>query len=164
VRPDRIVSQEGPRPTELETARRRHAAHCHAAPGFLSRRQFLQTAAGATALGVATASGLLRPGVAHAAGPGIGQVLPIPTTLEIFPGEEFHLQAPPFTGANSDPSTVYNFQGSAGIALISGSVERTDRKTGQSRTLPYSFNDMRFMKGVFRGRDGHVRDGTFALV
>jgi hypothetical protein len=58
---------------------------------------------------------------------------------------------------------VYNFDGTAGIAFISGFVERTDRKTGETRTLPYSFNDMRFMQGRFEGRDGHVRDATFAF-
>jgi hypothetical protein len=29
--------------------------------------------------------------------------------------------------------------------------------------LPYSFNDMRFMQGLFRGRDGHVREATFVF-
>ena len=53
----------------------------------------------------------LGPSRADAAlkGPGIGLVLPIPTTLNIF-GQEFHVQAPPFTGADSDPSSVYNFE------------------------------------------------------
>ena len=151
-------------PTQLEIVARRHAGHSHASPSFLSRRKFLQAAAGATVLGAAAGSGLFRPQIAQASGPGVGEVLPIPTTLEVFPGKEFHLQAPPFTGADTDPSTVYNFEGSAGIALISGSVERTNRKTRESRTLPFSNNDMRFMQGVFRGRDGHVRDGTFALI
>ena len=41
--------------------------------------------------------------------------------------------------------------GAAGIAFISGTVERTDRKTGETRVLPYLFNDMRFMQVVFRG-------------
>jgi hypothetical protein len=94
--------------------------------------------------------------------PGIGLVMPIPSTLSIF-GEEFHVLAPPLTGVDHDPSSVYNFDGTAGIAFISGMVERTDRKTGESRMLPYVFNDMRFMQGRFKGRDGHVRDATFAF-
>ena len=73
------------------------------------------------------------------------------------------MQAPPFTGADSDPSSVYDFQGTVGIAFISGFVDRTDRKTGEKRTLPYAFNDMRFMQGRFEGRDGHVRDATFVF-
>ena len=99
---------------------------------------------------------------AEAAAPGIGLALPIPATLDLL-GEDFHVQAPPLTGVDTDPATVNNFQGAAGIAFISGTVERTDRKTGETRVLPYLFNDMRFMQGVFRGRDGHERDATFAL-
>jgi len=130
-----------------------------------SRRGFLQGAAGVTALGAAAGSGLFRPPAAEASGPGIGLVQPIPTTAEFFPGVESHVQAPPdLEGPDSDPATVYNFEGATGIAFISGMCERRNRKTGETRTLPFQFNDMRFMKGVFRGRDGHVRGGTFALV
>ena len=99
---------------------------------------------------------------AGAAAPGIGLALPIPATLDLL-GADFHVQAPPFTGVDTDPSTVYNFQGAAGIAFISGMVERTDRKTG-ARVLPYLHNDMRFMQGVFRGRDGHERRATFGFI
>ena len=67
-------------------------------------------------------------------------------------------------GSTPTPASVNNFQGAAGIAFISGTVERTDRKTGETRVLPYLFNDMRFMQGVFRGRDGHERDATFAFI
>jgi hypothetical protein len=129
-----------------------------------SRREFLKTAAGAAALGSAATGWLLRPDGALASGPGIGLVEPIPSTLELFPGVHSHVLAPPLTGADSDPATVYNFHGASAIAFISGTCERRDRKTGETRTLPFLFNDMRFMKGVFRGRDGHVRDAAFAFV
>lgn len=133
--------------------------------GRLSRRRFLQGAAGATVAGAAAGSSLLRPGAARAAGPGIGLVLPIPTTVEFFPGVETHVLAPPFLfGPDSDPATVYNFQGTTGIAFISGDVERRNRRTGEVRTLPFVSSDMRFMKGVFRGRDGHARAATFGFI
>ena len=154
-----ILSQKGISPT-LQAARV-HAAHCPIHRAGLSRREFLQGAAGLTAF-AATLSSVSRVEGAAAAAPGIGLVTPIPWTLEIA-GQQFHVLAPPFTGADSDPSTVYNFQGSAGIAFISGAVERTNRRTGERRTLPYAFNDMRFMQGRFEGRDGHVRDATFAF-
>jgi hypothetical protein len=125
----------------------------------ISRRRFLQSAGRLTAFTAAAGWGFLHTDRAIA-GPGIGLVVPIPTTLSIG-GREFHVQAPPFTGADSDPSTVYDFHGSAGIAFISGSVERTDRRTGETRTLPFAFNDMRFMQGEFRGRDGHFREASF---
>jgi hypothetical protein len=54
------------------------------------------------------------------AGPGIGFATPIPTTLSIG-GQEFHVQAPPLTGADSDPSSVYNFHGTVGL-LKTGEV------------------------------------------
>ena len=145
-----------------ERTRRRHGTRAHDAHRpihhlSVSRRQFLQGAAGLTAFAAFSSGAKMA-----SAGPGIGLVLPIPSTLDIF-GEDFHVQAPPLTGADSDPSTVYNFEGTAGIAFISGLVQRINRRTGESRTLPYLFNDMRFMQGRFEGRDGHVRDATFVL-
>jgi len=128
----------------------------------ISRRTFLRAGIGASAVGAALGAGLLRP-VAASAAPGIGNVLPIPSTLELF-GAELHVQGPPFTGANTDPSTVWNFQGASGIAFINTSVTRTNRKTGKEEILPSNINDMRFMQGIYIGRDGHVREGTFALV
>jgi hypothetical protein len=144
-------------------APRAHDGHSHVQQW--SRRGFLQTAAGAAALGAAAGAGLFRPGTAQAGGPGIGQPVPIPTTAEFFPGVLSHVQAPPvLVGPDSDPSTVYNFQGASAIAFITGTCEQRNRKTGATRTLPFKSNDMRFMKGVFRGRDGHERRATFALV
>jgi hypothetical protein len=140
-------------------AARAHASYGHIRRRRVSRRQFIQTGAGLTAFAATLGSPAAR---AQGASPGIGLVTPIPTTLPIA-GEEFHVQAPPFTGADSDPSSVYNFDGAVGIAFISGLCDRTDRKTGETRTLPYLFNDMRFMQGRFEGRDGHVRNATFAF-
>ena len=144
---------------------RRHAGHLHTMNDALSRRRFLQRATGAAAFGATVGSGLLRPFDAVAAGPGIGLVEPIPTTVEFFPGVQSHVLGPPFLfGPDSDPSTVYNFEGVTGISFTSGEVERRNRRTGRRETLPYLFNDMRFMKGRFRGRDGHDRVATFAFV
>jgi hypothetical protein len=130
----------------------------------ISRRKFLEGAVRASLIGGALGSGLLRPLSASAA-PGIGNVLPTPTTAEFF-GVKLHVQAPPFlTGVDSDPATVNNFQGASGIALINTTATQTHRKTGLVREdLDSSGNHMTFMQGVYRGRDGHVRDGTFSLV
>ena len=154
-----ILSYRGA-PTSLRRASQAHAAHCPFHRAAVSRRQFIQRTAGLAAV-AALGPSMARTAVAQG-GPGLGLVVPIPTTLTLA-GEEFHVQAPPFTGPDSDPSSVYNFSGAAGIAFISGSCERTDRKTGETRTLPFVFNDMRFMRGRFEGRDGHVRDGTFVF-
>jgi hypothetical protein len=130
----------------------------------MSRRRFLQGAAGVSAVGAAVGSGLFRP-LAAAAAPGVGLVEPIPTTVEFFPGVESHVLGPPtLLGPDSDPATVYNFQGTTGLAYINGMCARRNRKTGETATLPFNLADMRFMEGVFRGHDGHVRGATFALV
>ena len=155
MRRDEILSASA----KLRHAAQAHAAHCPFSRAGVSRRQFLQSTAGVTAL--AATLGSTRAAGAPG-GPGIGLVTPIPSTLSIF-GEDFHVLAPPLTGVDHDPSSVYNFNGAAGIAFISGAVDRTDRKTGESRTLPFVFNDMRFMQGRFMGRDGHVRNATFAF-
>ena len=137
----------------------RHLAW-HAA---ISRRKFLEGAVRASVIGGALGSGLLRPLSASAA-PGIGNVLPTPTTLEVL-GSELHVQAPPFTGVDTDPATVNNFRGASGIALINTTATRRHRRTGLvQKDLDSSDNHMTFLQGVYRGRDGHVRGATFALV
>ena len=129
----------------------------------ISRRKFLEAAVGASVIGGALGSGLLRP-VSASAAPGVGNVLPVPNTLTFF-GVDIHLQAPPFTGVDTDPATVWNFQGFSGIAFINTTATQTHRKTGLvQEDLDSSFNHMTFLQGVYRGRDGHVRDGTFSLV
>ena len=131
----------------------------------VSRRRFLQRTAGAAAIGAATGAGFLGLGRANAAAPGIGLVVPIPYGLDFFgDGRVFHVEAPPFPNSGEDPATVYNFEGTSGISFTDGLVDRTNRKTGLVETLPFIANDMRFMQGQFRGRDGHVRAGTFGFV
>jgi hypothetical protein len=141
------------------------AGETHSHDHGWTRRGFLQTTAGAAAFGAVAGSELFRPGVAQAAEPGIGLPEPIPATVEFFPGVVSHVQFPPVLGGdNADPGTVFNFQGAVGAAVISGMCEQRNRRTGDTRTLPYMMNDMRFQKGVFGGRDGHKRGANFALV
>jgi hypothetical protein len=142
--------------------RRKLVAHHLAWHARISRRRFLAGTLGASVIGGTVGLGL-RPASVSAA-PGVGNVLPIPTTLTNF-GVDIHVQAPPFTGVDTDPATVWNFQGSSGIAFINTTATRTHRQTGivQER-LDSSFNHMTFLQGVYRGRDGRVREGTFSLV
>ena len=144
-------------------APRVHGGHTHPPSPMWSRRSFLEGAVGAAALGAVVGSGLLRPLSAAAAGPGIGQVEPIPTVSDFF-GVPSHVTGGPLEREVAGPSSVYNFHGATGIAFVSGFCERRDRRSGETQTLPYLFNDMRFMQGVFRGRDGHERDATFAFI
>lgn len=161
---DRLAS-DGPFVPTRDDVTRLHAGHRHTWPRSVSRRSFLKQATSAAAVGAAVGAGVVKPSLAHAAGPGIGLVEPIPTTTEFFPGVGSHVLAPPFLfGPDSDPATVFNFEGASGISFTSGQVERHNRRTGTTEVLPFSFNDMRFMKGRFRGRDGHVRNATFAFI
>src|SRR5262245_26233576 len=95
--------------TSTIRARARHLA-AHAA---LALGQLLGAAVRAAMLGGALGSRLLRP-VSALVDPGVGDVLPVPHTLSVF-GVDIHVQVPPFTGADSDPATVWNFQGTSGI-------------------------------------------------
>ena len=69
-----------------------------------------------------------------------------------------------FDPIDAEPSTITDFNGFVGLAYISGTVQRTDKRTREVRTLPMISSDMRFMTGVFRGVDSRVHEGTFALV
>lgn len=145
------------------------AHHAHDHQHGISRRRFVQTAAGLTALGVGMGSRLAAPGGATAAAPGGGDVLPISggsvAIQTAFGGKLFHVYGPPGADSpDSDPATVGNFSGAVGLAYISGRVTETNRRTGKTRDLPFNDADMRFMQGVFRARDGHVRQGTFAFI
>jgi prepilin-type processing-associated H-X9-DG protein len=75
-------------------------------------------------------------------------------------GGAYHI----FGGPGEEPSSISNFNGSAGIAFLDGNVTRTNIKTGEQEYLPFTDTDMRFMTGTFRGTDGKEYPGTFAFV
>ena len=108
----------------------------------LSRRRFVGTAAGMLAADAILGRGSPLGGGFHFFGPGF----------------------PDFDPADAEPSTITDFNGTVGLAYISGTVRRTTISTGVSVDLPFFGNDMRFMDGVYRGVAGRVRQGTFALI
>lgn len=67
-------------------------------------------------------------------------------------------------GPDTEPSTIGNFKGSVGIAIINGTVTRTNIKTGDQESLPFTDTDMRFMTGTFMGADAKEYPGTFAFL
>jgi hypothetical protein len=83
---------------------------------------------------------------------------PVPVTAA--PGSFLHV----FGGPGADNSTISNFNGSIGSALIDGSVTRTNIKTGQQDYVPFINANMRFMTGMFKGTDGQEHPGTFAFI
>jgi len=147
----------------------RHASHAHSRPYVISRRGFARIAAGA-----AFSAGVWIPGLAEAKEKDEKEKekkssLPVPIrggSPKL--GGSFHVFGPTpggsFDPIDAEPSTITDFNGFVGLAYISGTVQRTDKRTREVRTLPMISSDMRFMTGVFRGVDSRVHEGTFALV
>ena len=155
----------------------RHANHAHLRPNVISRRGFARTAAGVAA-GVAFSAGVWIPGLAEAKEKEndkdekekekkSSQPVPIRGGSPKL-GGSFHVFGPTPDGSfdpiDAEPSTITDFNGFVGLAYISGTVQRTNKRTREVRTLPMISSDLRFMTGVFRGVDGRVHEGAFALV
>ena len=86
--------------------------------------------------------------------------VPIPGGTEIA-GKLFHLFLPE---PGNEPSTITDFVGDVGIAVVDGSweVANGDPRDGVRRGA-YE-GDMRFMKGVFRAPSGGYHQATFGFV
>ena len=142
----------------------RHPRQAHVWQHAMSRRQFMRKAAGVAAVGTVLGAGVLRPGQAKAHQ--AHEPVPIPGGTPVF-GGDFYVFGPGFPGfdpPDAEPSTITDFNGFLSLAYISGEVTRTNRATGEVRTLPFVNNDMRFMKGIFRGTDGRMHHGAFAFI
>jgi hypothetical protein len=128
----------------------RHAHHA-----AVSRRRFIGGAA--TALGTVLGASVLRPGAALAktqnAAPN-----PIPggTTIN---GQLFHFL---FFGPGLEPASITDFNGFVGVADVQGTGTARN-PDGSTETLLYD-TDVRFMKGVYVGKDGAVHKGTFGFI
>jgi len=114
----------------------------------MTRRQFGRAAAGTAVLGYES---VIRTGADPRWSP--------------FLGGSFHVFGPnSIDPIDAEPITITNFNGFVGLAYPSGMVTRTNTQTGETLRLPFINADMRFMQGVFRGADGRIHQGTFALV
>jgi hypothetical protein len=142
-----------------------HTGHAHIWQHAMSRRSFIRMAAGAAGIGAALSAGVWRPRLARAQQS--DEPVPIPGGTPVL-GGGFHLFAPTPAGSidpvDAEPATITDFNGFVGLAYISGTVTRTNTTTGEVLALPFVNSDMRFMKGVFRGTDGRIHHGAFALV
>ena len=152
----------------------------HGSVGIVSRRQFVGSTAGALAAAAGLGSLLEACGRAddlptspislrltQARASGQAAPLPIPVGSPSLFGFHVWAPGPPSLGGDSidaEPITITDFKGSVGLAYINGMVTRRRRSTGEREQLPFLSADMRFMKGVYRGSDGRVRRGTFALI
>jgi len=145
----RMVSSDWPVLSHSESS-----AH-HARHG-ISRRTFIGGAAVAT--GASLGSGLLAPAAGWAGS--LSGRAPKPTTAtSTINGVTFHVDG---FGPGVDPSSITDFKGFVGVADVrgKGTARHAD---GRVETLLFD-TDMRFMKGVYVGRDGAVHRGTFGFV
>ena len=136
--------------------RHRHRGHTHVSMA-MSRRQFLGTAAGAASL--LLGSSVLSPSRAAVC----ADPRPIPGGFAEF-GHFYHQLYPnQDTADTEDPSTITDFNGHIGLAYVEGMGTHTDKTTGLVSHLPYRV-DLRFMKGVYVGKDGKHHHGAFAAI
>ena len=122
---------------------------------MLSRRQVMTAAAATT--GVVLGSGLWMPGLAQA---WADAPRPIPGGF-LFNGNFFHVD--PLSPGLTENSSIFDFHGSIGAAIIDGTGTGTDTKTGVTTSLTFD-TDMRFMQGTYIGMDGKKHHGTFSFI
>lgn len=121
-----------------------------------SRRQLLHRSA--VALGGAAGLGLLDPGAAF--GSRVAAPRPIPggfdKNFNPVPSDAFFHALPP--GIGFEMSTITDFNGVVGGSETRGTARGSDGSK-------YSFDcDMRFMSGVYIGRDGRLHKGSFGFI
>ena len=134
----------------------RHRGHMHVSRA-ISRRQFLGTAAGAA--GLLLGASLVSPARAAVC----ADPRPIPGGFSEF-GHFYHQLYPNQDIADTeDPSTITDFNGHIGLAYVEGMGTHTDKVTGTVSHLPYRV-DLRFMKGVYVGKDGKHHRGALAAI
>ena len=67
----------------------------------------------------------------------------------------FHVVLP---GPDNEPSTITDYNGFTGIAAVQGHGTDNDGNT------LYFDVDVRFMKGLYTGMDGRLRQGAFSFI
>ena len=133
--------------------------HAHFWEREMSRHQFIKTAAGAT--GIILGAGAFFPTALQAATQA-ARPRPIPGGVRFAgPRSPFLHIFPPKRG--SEPSTITNFKGFVGVAVIRGWGTGTNTNTGATTQLFY-FVHNRFMKGRYVGLDGRGHRGTFGYI
>jgi hypothetical protein len=122
----------------------------------LSRRRFIGQTAGAA--GAVLGASALLPRVAMAGNKDNAEPNPIPYGVNLG-GVDFSLV---FFGPTTIPGVIGDFNGFVGVAQVQGTGTAT-YADGSSEALLYD-TDMRFMQGVYVGKDGKVHQGTFGFV
>ena len=127
-----------------------YVGHDHFWARAMSRRQFLGTSAAAA--GVAATSALWFPALADASG---SAPTPIPGAF----ADSYHA----FLGPGVEPSTIFNYRGTTGVAAVRGTGTGWNTETGERTSLLFD-SDNRFMRGQYIGMDGRRHEGTFGFI
>jgi hypothetical protein len=136
-----------------------YPGHAHLWERAMSRHQFIKTAAGAA--GIFLGAGVFCPTALQAATQA-ARPRPIPGGVRAFgPRSPFLHIFPPKRG--SEASTITNFKGFVGVAVIQGRGTGTNTDTGATTELFYAVHN-RFMKGRYVGLDGRRHQGTFGYI
>ena len=173
-----LTSKGDSRTTPQPSNQGLHVGHTHGWERGFSRRRFIHTAAGATAL--AFGSGLSSRALARDDDNGHDEPLPepkpIPGVLDLSdlglkpPYDFIHQFSPgpkgvvlPFTkvplqGLNFEPSTITDFKGATALAYHVGKAKGSDGKTYDLET------DFRVMEGRYVSVEGTRRQGAFAEI
>jgi hypothetical protein len=134
----------------------RHAGHAHLWKRALSRRQFVQAAAGATAAGAIVGSAHLTPPTLVLADDEGSTVAPNP--IPFGDGGTHHF----LPGRGKEVTTITDFVGFVGVAQLIGTGTGTNTNTGTTTSLNWSI-DNRFITGKYVGVDGQEHTGTFGV-
>jgi len=144
-----------------------YKGHPHFWRRAFSRRQFVRTAAGATAMVVGSGLWFPMQASADAGGNNKTDPKPIPGGTDLLAllgqppgGPIYHFFFPAFS---QEVSSVGDFNGFVGAAEIQGKGTATNTATGQTTTL-YFDADMRFMDGQYVAEDGHTHRQTFGFI
>jgi hypothetical protein len=129
-----------------------YVGHDHFWQRAMSRRQFLGTTAVGTAA-IATSS-MWFPVLADAAGSD-----PVHIPGSFAPGSGYFT----FLGKGVEPSTIFNYRGTTGVAAVQGTGTARNTETGESKTVNFD-SDNRFMRGQYIGMDGKAHHGTFGFI
>ena len=142
-----------------------HGGHAHFWERAWSRRRFLQASGAAAAGAFILGSSAWTPALAKPHG-AIPKPIPggFPYPLRNGSTGFFHVNGPNvFSGPDTDPSTIFDFDGDIGFAIVDGTGAGRDTATHVETSLDYEV-DLRFMQGKYIGEDGKQHHGTFALI
>ena len=129
----------------------------------VSRRRFIRTAVGATALVLGSGARLATPDAVSAADVVMPRPIPGGTQLPYTFIHHYPLTAATTFENFKDPSQIYDFDGIVSLNRVRGMGTATDTRTGVRARRAFQA-DTGFMQGTYVGEDGQVHMGSFGFI